>query len=317
MDRHAVFVDVGYVLASVAELVTGSPERHRVRCDFGRLLDALTSEISNKTSLPLLRAYWYDASITGQPEHDQTTIADLQGVRLRLGRLVRGEQKGVDSRIVRDLIVLARDEAIAEAFVLAGDEDLCEGVEEAQDQGVRVTLIGVPGLNQSRLLIQQADEQYVLADSFWRMHFAAVPDLPHIGDTPVRVAPAASTYVPPPAARTSPVTGGGYPAVRAAFEAAVARSGEASPLAGLAAEVQAFERAARQAGIDFAKLLKAELAPFELDDMRHSTSQQIPREFDVRLLRYADDSLTGKLWERPELKPTVRKGFWEEIRAAT
>jgi hypothetical protein len=115
MDRHAVFVDVGYVLASVAELLVGSPERHRVRCDFGRLLEALTSEISHRASLPLLRTYWYDASMTGQPEHDQTTIADLQGVRLRLGRLVRGEQKGVDSRLVRDLIVLARDRAVAEA----------------------------------------------------------------------------------------------------------------------------------------------------------------------------------------------------------
>lgn len=314
MDRYAVFVDVGYVLASVAELVAGSPERHRVRCDFGKLVDALRTEISSRTSLPLLRAYWYDASITGQPEHDQTTIADLQGVRLRLGRLVRGEQKGVDSRIVRDLIVLARDEAIAEAYVLAGDEDLCEGIEEAQDQGVRVTLIGVPGLNQSRLLIQQADEQYVLADSFWRTHFAAADT--QLTDAPVRVATAPSTDAPLYAPKTSPGATAGYPAVRAAFEAAVARSGESSAVAGLAAEVHAFERAARQAGIAFAKVLKSELAPFELDDMRRNTSLQIPREFDVRLLRYADDSLTGKLWERPELKPIVRRGFWDEIRTA-
>ena len=314
MDRHAVFVDVGYVLASVAELIAGSPERHRVRCDFGRLVDGLTADISARTTLPLLRAYWYDASITGQPEHDQTTIADLQGVRLRLGRLVRGEQKGVDSRIVRDLIVLARDEAIAEAYVLAGDEDLCEGIEEAQDQGVRVTLIGVPGLNQSRLLVQQADTQYMLAESFWRTHFEVVPDLvptepeAKVG-LPVRV------IAPPLHAYKAPSNPGAvYPAMRAAFEAAAARSGERSVLSGLAAEAHAFDAAARQAGVDFAKLLKSELASFELDDLKRTTSAQIPREFDVRLLRFADDSLTGKLWERPELKPTVRKGFWDEIR---
>jgi hypothetical protein len=35
---------------------------------------------------------------------------------LRLGRVVRGVQKGVDSRIVRDLIVLAHDRAMDTAY---------------------------------------------------------------------------------------------------------------------------------------------------------------------------------------------------------
>src|SRR5690348_16191194 len=133
MDRYAIFVDVGYVVASVAELLAGSAERHLVTCDYGRLVRSLVAEAGTASGMPLLRTYWYDASVSGHPEHDQVTVADLPGVRLRLGRLVRGEQKGVDSRIVRDLIVLARDGAMSAAYLLAGDEDMCEGVAEAQD----------------------------------------------------------------------------------------------------------------------------------------------------------------------------------------
>ena len=63
-------------------------------------------------------------------------------------------------------MTLARDRAIGEAFLLAGDEDLREGVKEAQDQGVRVTLIGVspkPGTrNQSQELVYESDDVVVL-----------------------------------------------------------------------------------------------------------------------------------------------------------
>ena len=50
------------------------------------------------------------------------------------------------------------------------------GVQEAQDQGVRVSLIGVPGLNQSRLLLQQVDDHRELPEAFWRSHFSAVDE---------------------------------------------------------------------------------------------------------------------------------------------
>jgi hypothetical protein len=44
---------------------------------------------------------------------------------------------------VRALIVLAHDRAITTAVVVAGDEDLVEGVAEAQERGVRVVGLGV------------------------------------------------------------------------------------------------------------------------------------------------------------------------------
>jgi hypothetical protein len=316
MDRYAIFVDVGYVLASVADLITGSPERNRVNCDFGALVDSLASESGRGTSLPLLRTYWYDASLSGQPEHDQEKVAELQGVRLRLGRLVRREQKGVDSRIVRDLIVLARDSAIAEAYVLAGDEDLCEGVEEAQDHGVRIVLVGVPGVNQSRLLMQQADQHQVLPEAFWRRHFSARED----GLLAVTAAPVPAGRLPilapmPPA--PAPVAGFN-PVMQAAFAAAV-RSAPASATGRLAGTVtvesDAFEKAASDAGREFAKELLKDATPVDLDHLRSLTGWQVPTDLDVRLLRFADQVLGGYLWERPELKRTVRTGFWEEFRS--
>ena len=93
-------------------------------------------------------------------------VASIPGVKLRLGRLSSGRQKGVDSRIVRDLIVLARDKAITTAYVLSGDEDIREGVAEAQDCGVLVALLGITPLpgqnNQARSLVNEADEHMML-----------------------------------------------------------------------------------------------------------------------------------------------------------
>ncbi len=287
MDRFAIFVDVGYLVASVAELVCGSPERSRVVCDYRELVQSLVEDAARDSRLEPLRTYWYDASMSGLPEHDQRTVAEVPGVRLRLGRLVRGGQKGVDSRIVRDLIVLAHDRAMASAYVLAGDEDITEGIEEAQDHGVRVVLWGVPGVNQSRHLCQRADEHRVLPEEFWLPHFRPVDE----AEVPQR------TY---------------NPAMRAAFQSA-ATSGSNHAVNALLSEVDAFERAAAEAGAEFARVLRAEATPVEIERLSKHTGWQVPRDLDGRLLRFAEERL-GFLWERPELKVTVRSAFWDEFR---
>jgi hypothetical protein len=81
-------------------------------------------------------------------------------VKLRLGFLnSAGQQKGVDSLIVTDLIELARNHAISDAVLLSGDEDIRVGVQVAQTLGVRVHLIGIePGRgSQSKNLRQESD----------------------------------------------------------------------------------------------------------------------------------------------------------------
>jgi len=81
-------------------------------------------------------------------------------IKLRLGTISgHGQQKGVDSLIVTDLIELARNHAITDAVILSGDEDIRIGVQIAQSFGVRVHLIGIiPSRgSQSPHLLQESD----------------------------------------------------------------------------------------------------------------------------------------------------------------
>jgi len=79
-----------------------------------------------------------------------------------------GEQKGVDSLIVTDLIELARNRAISDAILISGDEDLRIAVQLAQTFGVRVHILAVgdAGKNVSSSLKMEADSLELL-DSAW------------------------------------------------------------------------------------------------------------------------------------------------------
>lgn len=91
---------------------------------------------------------------------DQSTIASLNDVKLRLGAVNQfGKQKGVDSLIVTDLIELARLNSISDAFLLSGDEDVRVGVQIAQNYGVRLHLLRIESNVQpcSEMLLREAD----------------------------------------------------------------------------------------------------------------------------------------------------------------
>lgn len=163
MDRCAVFVDAGYLFAAGGELCCGTKARNRIQLDPAEANRLLTDLATTRCQLPVLRTYWYDGARDGIPTASQQVVASLPNVKLRLGRLnSRNQQKGVDALIYRDLMTLAQERAICEAFLLSGDEDLREGVRAAQDKGVRVTLVGIDPVsqdyNQSRDLVQEADE---------------------------------------------------------------------------------------------------------------------------------------------------------------
>ncbi|NEA25842.1 NYN domain-containing protein [Actinomadura bangladeshensis] len=161
MDRCALFVDAGYLLADGAMAVHGTRHRETVSWDFGGLLQLLGNLARERTGMPLLRCYWYEATIEGRrsPEHD--ALADLPGLKLRLGRVRPGRREGVDTEIHRDLMTLARNGALADAVVVSGDEDLAQVVTDAQDLGVRVTVVHVAvdgNWTISRVLRQECDD---------------------------------------------------------------------------------------------------------------------------------------------------------------
>ncbi|WP_404386437.1 NYN domain-containing protein [Knoellia locipacati] len=146
----AVYVDVGYLLASAATRVTGSSLRSSVEVDYPGLVRALVEQVEADSGLPVLRVNWYDSGARpgGQPDHHQDQIGLLPKVKLRLGRLsYAGEQKGVDVRLGLDLALQGRARVADVVYLVSGDDDLTEAVEEAQGAGVQVRLLSVPGVN--------------------------------------------------------------------------------------------------------------------------------------------------------------------------
>ena len=123
--------------------VHGTRRRESVSWDFAGLLQLLGNLARERTGLPLLRCYWYEATVEGRrsPEHD--ALADLPGIKLRLSRIRPGRREGVDTEIHRDLMTLARNGGVADAVVVSGDEDIAQVIAEAQDHGVRVTVVHV------------------------------------------------------------------------------------------------------------------------------------------------------------------------------
>jgi hypothetical protein len=143
VDRCALFVDASYLLGDGAMAVHGTRRREAVSWDFGGLLQLLGNLARERTGLPLLRCYWYEATVEGRrsPEHD--ALADLPGIKLRLSRIRPGRREGVDTEIQRDLMTLARNGGVADAVVVSGDEDIAQVIADAQDHGVRVTVVHV------------------------------------------------------------------------------------------------------------------------------------------------------------------------------
>ena len=170
MNRIAVFVDAGYLFASSAELLFGERlrrgELRLANAEFTTHLKSLAETIGG---CPLLRIYWYDGTNSG-PSPAHLAIAYLENIKLRLGFVNQaGEQKGVDSLIFSDLVNLSRNQAISDAMLVSGDEDLRVGVQQAQEYGVRVHLLGVEAAdigemrgNQSAALQREVDTRHLL-----------------------------------------------------------------------------------------------------------------------------------------------------------
>lgn len=160
LDRTAVFVDAGYLYAAGSILIANEKlPRGELNLDYDAVLGLLGRLVAELSGLPLLRVYWYDGTATG-PTPQQLALAYRPSVKLRLGFVnQQGQQKGVDSLVVTDLINLARNRAMTDVLLMTGDEDIRVGVQQAQEFGVRVHLLGIAPAreNQSGFLVQEAD----------------------------------------------------------------------------------------------------------------------------------------------------------------
>lgn len=199
MQQVAVFVDAGYLHAQGSALLTGQKKlRTHIILDVPLTLRKLgdLSEACAPGSR-LLRNYWYDGlTRTGRLSSEQEQIANAPFTKLRLGTVnSRGEQKGVDSLIVTDLIDLARNRAITDAVLVSGDEDIRIGVQIAQTFGVRIHLLGIKPArgSQSPDLIQEFDSHHEWAEQDLEVIMSFVKEEPLVstGDVTSVVAAAA------------------------------------------------------------------------------------------------------------------------------
>jgi uncharacterized LabA/DUF88 family protein len=217
VDRCALFVDASYLLADGAMAVHGTRRRESVSWDYAGLLQLLGNLARERTGLPLLRCYWYEATVEGRrsPEHD--ALADLPGIKLRLSRIRPGRREGVDTEIHRDLMTLARNGGVADAVVVSGDEDIAQVIADAQDHGVRVSVLHVAvdgNWTISRVLRHECDDLIEIGSAHLRPYVnllagvdTSTPPLSNghasSGGTLAPLQPSSQHVSPPP---SSPIT---------------------------------------------------------------------------------------------------------------
>lgn len=140
-------MDAGYLFAQGSHLLAGRKlQRSEIALNYETVIESIGQFAERVSATKLLRVYWYDGTSTG-PTSQHIALAYLAGVKVRLGFVNSvGEQKGVDSLIVTDMIALTRNRAMSEAVLLSGDEDLRVGVQQVQEFGVRVHLLAIKSL---------------------------------------------------------------------------------------------------------------------------------------------------------------------------
>ena len=205
MDRVAVFVDAGYLFAQGSKELSGTKlTRSGCELDYCAARTALRDYAEAASSLPLLRIYWYDGTSQSRtPQH--IALANQPDIKVRLGFVnSQGQQKGVDSLIVTDMITLARNRAMAACVLLSGDEDLRVGVQQAQEYGIRVHLLGIrPSRgSQSVFLREESDSVDEWTSAEFSTFLTCNPrqaELPASAVVPDRTPPSAEARLEPPA----------------------------------------------------------------------------------------------------------------------
>ncbi|NYE50331.1 hypothetical protein HDA32_005451 [Spinactinospora alkalitolerans] len=150
--------------------------------DYAGLVQLLNEVARDRTGLPLLRCYWYEATADGRRAQEQDGIADIPGIKFRAARIRPGRREGVESYVQRDLTTLARTGVLCEAVLVSGDEDMAQVVADVQDLGVRVTVVHISvegNWTISRALRRECDDLIEIGAGHLRPHvnlLAGAPD---------------------------------------------------------------------------------------------------------------------------------------------
>ncbi len=151
MDRFVVLVDAGYLLSQAVQILSNQHSKSRkdiaIHDPQGLITKIIEHSVAVLGNPNLLRLYWYDG-VLGRLSAEHEALALLPDVQFRAGTISKsGLQKGVDSKIMADLIELSNNHAITDAILVTGDGDLVVAIDLAQRQGVRVAVLGFEDLS--------------------------------------------------------------------------------------------------------------------------------------------------------------------------
>jgi hypothetical protein len=106
MDKSAIFVDAGYLLARGGLVVCGTKRRAEFDCAYEPLIGALTELSSDHCKLDTLRLYWYDGAPDRIPTPDHLEIGNLPYVKVGVQVVVVGikGRKSQGTSQSRDLV---------------------------------------------------------------------------------------------------------------------------------------------------------------------------------------------------------------------
>ena len=165
-SKSAIFIDAGFLLAVGGTQVAGTSLRSAFTVDYRKLVQGVLDLAAEHSGLETLRVYWYDASKDALFTEQHKRIGLLPDVKVRLGRIsFNGGQKGVDLKLGLDLVGVARNRAADVAYLMSGDDDLAEAVEEAQDLGMKVVLVGIQDLTHRLGVASVAEHLALRVDS--------------------------------------------------------------------------------------------------------------------------------------------------------
>jgi uncharacterized LabA/DUF88 family protein len=324
VSQRAIFVDAGFLLAVGGTQAAGTSLRSAFRVDYEKLIAGILKCTAEHSGLDVLRTYWYDASKDALFSDQHKQIGLLPGVKVRLGRIsFNGEQKGVDLKLGLDLVGVARNRAASVAYLVSGDDDLAEAVEEAQDLGMKVVLVGAAD-TAHRLGVMSVAEHLALrvdsiitlpaeliAECFTKIvQEAPRPASPpaHTGHPLPRPVPKPSGLTAKPAPPTRPLP---YVAARPHLAEAhlVYSSGGAKPV--VIQEDSAMD-VAQEVGESVAASWYGSVSQGELTDLL-ADRPILPAEIDRVLLKDCAQRIGEYKTELQGIRKALRLAFWQKL----
>lgn len=173
----AILIDAGYVWKQIAKAVDRQHRTEIALVGYGvPLVEALVEEATGD-DMRVLRSYWYDGAPDRVPNIQQRSVGRAARVKLRVGTMSGGRQKGVDRLMQRDILALAANKAVTDLIVITGDQDMEEELDIAGQHGLMVHVWGIADREQQHQiagrLLRIVDHWKVLP-AHWAATF--VPD---------------------------------------------------------------------------------------------------------------------------------------------